>query len=341
MTVRMIESDGFEISERIEMLLSSDTPSSISKSMGLGLLGFAQVFQQNRPDILVVMGDRFEMFAAGLAALPFKIPVAHISGGELSQGAIDDSLRHGLTKLSHLHFTATEEYARRVIQMGEDPERVFACGEPTLDAVGATPAFSAEELKKQFDIDVNQEFLLVTFHPTTLEHEQAEWQIDQLLAALEDTSLEVVFTMPNADTAGRIIATKIRNWVSSQRGRIVDNLGASAYHSVMARAVALVGNSSSGIIEAASFGTPVVNVGTRQQGRIRSLNVIDVGCVREEILSGIRKARSREFQDTLAFLTNPYASKDRSATSTIVKVLKTIELGDSLVRKKFYDLPGQ
>jgi UDP-N-acetylglucosamine 2-epimerase (non-hydrolysing)/GDP/UDP-N,N'-diacetylbacillosamine 2-epimerase (hydrolysing) len=337
LTVRSIEGDGFEISERVEMLLSADSPASIAKSMGIGLLGFGQVFDRNRPDILVVMGDRFEMLAAGLAALPFKIPLAHISGGELSEGAIDDSLRHSLTKLSHLHFTATEEYARRVIQMGEDPKRVFACGEPTLDFVTDTPKFTSDELKRKFDVDVERQFLLVTFHSTTLEYEQTERQIDQLLFALEDAALPVICTMPNADTAGRIIGARLRDWITPQRGKLVENLETSAYHSIMARAVALVGNSSSGIIEAASFRTPVVNVGTRQQGRLRPQNVVDVSCVREEILAGIKKVKTDEFRDSLQSLMNPYASKNRSATSSIVQVLKRVELGDVLIRKRFYD----
>jgi UDP-hydrolysing UDP-N-acetyl-D-glucosamine 2-epimerase len=307
--------------------------------MGIGLLGFSTVFEKNRPDILVVMGDRFEMLAAGLAALPFKIPLAHISGGELSEGAIDDSLRHSLTKLSHLHFTATEEYARRVIQMGEHPKRVFACGEPTLDFVSDIPAITSKELKDEFNVDVEQSFLLVTFHSTTLEYEHTERHIDQLLLALEDVGLPVICTMPNADTAGRTIGAKLRNWITPQRGMLVENLGPSAYQSIMSRAVALVGNSSSGIIEAASFKTPVVNVGTRQQGRLKCQNVVDVNCTRAEIVAGIKLVNSEQFRNSLRSLINPYANKDRSATATIVKILKETELGDSLIRKKFYNLP--
>ena len=218
MTVRFIEEDGFEITERVEILLSSDSPEGIAKSMGLGLIGFGQAFSRNRPDILVAYGDRFEMLAATLAALPFKIPVAHFGGGDLTQGAIDDALRHSMTKLSHLHFVSTEAYARRVIQLGEDPERVFVSGEPALDEILSAPQLAPEELKQRFGIHVEQPFLLVTFHPVTLEYEQAARQAEELLAALDEAQLPVIFTMPNADTAGRIIGTKMQQWVELHRG---------------------------------------------------------------------------------------------------------------------------
>ncbi len=340
LTVRFIENDGIEISERVEMLLSSDTPEAIAKSIGLGLIGFGQAFSGYKPDILVVLGDRYEMLAAALAALPFKIPVAHLSGGELTQGAIDDALRHCITKLSHLHFTATEAYAHRVIQLGEDPNRVFVSGEPTLDHVLTVPQLTSKELHDRFGINVERPFLLVTFHPVTLEYEQVEWQIDELLAALDQVRLFVIFTMPNADTAGRIIRTRIRQWVESHFGRseTVDNFGAEAYHSVLRRAVAVVGNSSSGIIEAPSFKIPAVNIGIRQAGRIRAANVIDVGHHRADILAAIQKAASSEFRESLESLTNPYASKTNSAVLTIKSALKSVELGNALLQKKFYDL---
>lgn len=340
LTVRFIENDGVEISERVEMLLSSDTPEAIAKSIGLGLIGFGQAFGRYKPDILVVLGDRYEMLAAALAALPFKIPVAHLSGGELTQGAIDDALRHCITKLSHLHFTATGAYAHRVIQLGEDPNRVFVSGEPALDYVLTTPQLTPKELHDRFGIDVERPFLLVTFHPVTLEYEQVEWQIDELLAALDQVRLFVIFTMPNADTAGRIIRTRIRQWVESHsgRGETVDNFGPEAYHSVLRRAVAVVGNSSSGIIEAPSFKIPAVNIGIRQAGRIRAANVIDVGHHRPDVLAAIQKAASSEFRESLESLTNPYASKTNSAVSTITSALKSVELDNALLQKKFYDL---
>ena len=341
MTVGVIENDGFEIAERIEIMLSSDTPEGIAKSMGVALIGFGQAFTRNCPDILVVLGDRYEMLSAALAALPFKIPVAHIGGGDLTQGAIDDALRHSMTKLSHLHFVSTEASARRVIQLGEDPSRVIVTGEPALDEILSAPLLSPEELKLGFelDIDIDQPFLLVTFHPATLEYEQAESQVDELLAALDEAQLPVIFTMPNADTAGRVIAARMQHWIELHPGKsaMVENFGPDAYHSVLRRAVAVVGNSSSGLIEAPSFKVPTVNIGIRQAGRTRAASVIDVSCERGEILAAIRKAASGEFRSSLESVVNPYASATNSAVATIADTLKRVPLGDSLVQKKFRD----
>lgn len=340
LTVRFVENDGLEIVERIEVLISSDTPEAVAKSMGLGLIGFSQAFSKYRPDILVVLGDRYEMLAAALAALPFKIPLAHLGGGELTQGAIDDALRHSITKLSHLHFTSTEDYARRVIQLGEDPSRVFVSGEPALDHILTAPQLTPKELHRRFGVNVERPFLLVTFHSVTLEYDQVEWQIDELLAALDDARIPVIFTMPNADTAGRIIATRMKQWVQAHpgMGEMVDNFGAEAYHSVLRRAVAVVGNSSSGLIEAPSFKVPAVNIGARQGGRIRATSVIDVGHHRTEILAAIQKAASSEFGQALQSAENPHASKTNSAVSTITSVLKQVDFGDPLLQKKFYDV---
>lgn len=337
LTVRAIEQDGFPIEERVEMLLSSDTPGGIAKSTGLGVIGFAQTFNRFLPDILVVLGDRYEMLAAALAALPFKLPVAHLSGGELTEGAIDDSLRHCITKLSHLHFTSTEEYAHRVIQLGEDPSRVFATGEPLLDEISLNTRLSPSELQERFGINVERPFLIVTFHPVTLEYEQTEWQVGELLEALQAITLPVVFTGANADTSNKVIATKVRQWVKDNPGVLVENFGIKAYHSVLSYAAAVVGNSSSGIIEAPSFELPTVNIGTRQHRRVRARNVIDVGYDRSQIVVGIKKAISKDFRASLDSLINPYASTTRSACSTILSVLKSIDLGDNLIRKRFYD----
>ena len=339
LTVRVFEEDGFEISERIEALLSSDTPEGIAKSIGVGLIGFGQAFARSRPDILVVLGDRYEMFAAALAALPFKIPVAHIGGGDVTQGAIDDALRHSITKLSHVHFVSTEAYARRVIQLGENPDRIIVSGEPALDEILSAPRLGPEELKHRFGIDVERPFLLVTFHPVTLEYEQAEAQAEELLAALDEAGFPLIFTVPNADTAGRILRARMQRWVElhANKSALVENLGPVGYHSVLRQAVAVVGNSSSGILEAPSFKVPTVNVGNRQTGRIRAASVIDVACERREILDAIRKAASEEFRNSLASLVNPYANPTNSAVATITSALKRVELGDSLVQKRFRD----
>jgi UDP-N-acetylglucosamine 2-epimerase (non-hydrolysing)/GDP/UDP-N,N'-diacetylbacillosamine 2-epimerase (hydrolysing) len=338
LTVETIEADGFEISERVEMLLSSDTPEGIAKSMGLGIIGFSQAYAHFRPDILVVLGDRFEMHAAALAALPFKVPVAHIHGGEITQGAIDDALRHSMTKLSHLHFVSTQEYARRVIQLGEEPWRVIVSGAPSLDNVRAIRLFTRAELAARFDLHLDETpFLLVTFHPVTLEYEQTEWQVTELLAALEACGLPVVFTMPNADTSGRTIARMIEEFVATHSSaQAVDNLGTQGYFSMMAVAAAMVGNSSSGIIEAASFELPVVNVGSRQRGRVRGANIIDVDYEQTSVLEGLGKALGPQFRAKLRGIHNPYDSG--GAAEKIVEVLKQVQLDDRIVTKCFHDL---
>lgn len=336
LTVKAIEDDGFEIGERVEMLLSSDTPEGIAKSMGLGTVGFAQIYARFRPDILVVLGDRFEMYAAAIAALPFKIPVAHIHGGELTQGAIDDALRHSMTKLSHLHFVSTDVYAKRVIQLGEEAWRVVTCGALSLDNLCTTRLLSREEFADRFGITLPEKFLLITYHPVTLEYEQTERQIRELLAALDAVGLPVLFTMPNADTGGRVIRRLIKEFLANHpESRKIESLGTQGYLSAMALATVMVGNSSSGIIEAASFNLPVVNVGTRQQGRMRGKNVIDVGCTRAEILAGIRKAVSAAFLASLADLTNLYGNG--GAAGRIADKLKNVALDDKLLVKRFYE----
>ena len=337
LTVKAIEADGFEIVERVEMLLSSDTPESIAKSMGLGTIGFAQVYGRFRPDILVVVGDRFEMHAAALAALPYKIPVAHIHGGELTLGAIDDALRHSITKLSHLHFVSTREYARRVAQMGEEPWRIMVSGAPSLDNLDSIQMLPREELEARYGLHLHRPPLLVTFHPVTLEYEQVEWQAGELLAALDEYDIPIVFTMPNADTNGRLIYRMMADYVQTRPSSyLVDNLGTEGYFSLMAVAAAMVGNSSSGIIESLSVKLPVVNIGIRQAGRVKGANVIDVGYTRAEILGGIRKAIRPDFRQELREVENPYGCGQ--ASDKIIERLKTVPLDDRLATKRFHDL---
>lgn len=339
-TVQTIEADGFEVADRVEMLLPSDTPDAIAKSMGIGVTGFAESFSRARPDILVLLGDRFEMHAAALAALPFTIPVAHIHGGELTRGAIDDALRHSLTKLSHVHFVATEEYARRVIQLGEEPWRVLMTGAIGLDNLRSTPLLERGELEAVVGLSLDEPTLLVTFHPVTLEFENAAWQVGELLSALDTLGLPVVFTAPNADTSGRSVRSLVEAFVqSSERSVLVENLGTQAYFSMLSVAAAMVGNSSSGIIEAPSFELPVVNIGTRQEGRVRAANVIDVGYPRDEIREGVGRALDPSFRRSLAGLVNPYGAG--GAAELIVERLASIELDGTLVAKRFHDLGGR
>jgi UDP-N-acetylglucosamine 2-epimerase (non-hydrolysing)/GDP/UDP-N,N'-diacetylbacillosamine 2-epimerase (hydrolysing) len=275
-----------------------------------------------------------------VAALPFRVPVAHIHGGEETEGAIDDALRHSMTKLSHLHFVALEAYARRVMQLGEEPWRITVCGALSLDNLSSMQLFSPAELESQYGICLDPPPLLVTFHPVTLEHERTEWQITELLAALEETGLPVVFTLPNADTGNHTIRERIAAFTrASSNAWSLDNLGSRGYFSLMRAAAAMVGNSSSGIIEAPSLGLPVVNIGTRQTGRVRAANVIDTGYSRAEIEESIRRALAPDFRAGLSGLQNPYG--DGKAAEGVLERLKSTPLGPSLLVKRFYDSPGQ
>ena len=277
------------------------------------------------------------MHPAALAALPFKIPIAHIHGGELTQGAIDDALRHSITKLAHFHFVATKEYARRVIQLGEEPWRVTVSGAPSLDNLNDIQLLSVDELETQYGLDLQQPPLLVTFHPVTLEYEQTQWQISELLKALSEFDLPIIFTLPNADTNGRIIIQAIETFVRNcPSAWIFENLGTVSYFSLMNVAAAMVGNSSSGIIEAASFKLPVVNIGTRQKGRFRNENVIDTDYDCIKISQAIDRSLSLPFRDCLTKLQNLYGVGD--AANSIVNKLKEIPLTDKLITKQFYDL---
>ena len=337
MTVDAIEEDGFPVDERVEMLLSSDTPEGIAKSVGLGTIGFAQVYSRNRPDILLVLGDRFEMLAAAAASLPFKIPVAHIHGGESTEGAIDESIRHSITKMSHLHFASTDVYARRIVQMGEEPWRVTVSGSPTLDNIDELRLLSRQELEVRIGLDLSSPTLLVTYHPVTLEYEQTETQMTELLSALDQIAMPVVLTYPNADTGNQTIIRLAEDFMRrNAHARMVVNLGPDAYFSLMEHASAMVGNSSSGIIEAASFKLPVVNLGNRQAGRIRPRNVIDVDCRREAIVEGVRQATSPGFRESLSDLVNPHG--DGHAAERIVETLKTVPLDGRLVVKRFHEI---
>jgi len=336
-TVHDIERDGFPITARVEMLLSSDTPQAISKAIGIGVLGFAQALEHNRPDMLVLLGDRFDMFAAAVAAVPFGLPLVHIHGGEITEAAIDDVLRHAMTKMSHLHFPTTLAYANRLIQMGEEPWRITVAGAPALDNLEeANPGENEVAAAVHLDAEALAQALLVTYHPVTLESGDAALQIGNLLDALRSTGRTVIFTFPNADTGGRALVHRIRDFSNTYpHARVVANLGRTLYFGLMRRVAAMAGNSSSGVIEAASFELPVVNVGNRQRGRLRSCNVIDCGYGREDITRALERALSPEFRHSLRGLVNPYG--DGHAAERIVQVLKQATLGEALLKKLFCD----
>jgi UDP-hydrolysing UDP-N-acetyl-D-glucosamine 2-epimerase len=336
-TVEIIEAESGLDYVAIESLLSTDTPAGVVKSIAVGLSGFADAFGRFRPDLLVVLGDRFDMYAAAVAALPFLIPVAHVHGGEITEGAIDDALRHSMTKLSHLHFCSTTAYARRVRQLGEEQWRICVSGAPGLDDVRGLASTRREDLEAHIGRALAQPFVLVTYHPVTLEPDAAGYQVRDLLGALADLNLPALITMPNADTNNKAIRTEILEWVREHPDSIAcENLGSARYFAAMREALLMVGNSSSGIIEAASFHLPVVNVGTRQAGRLQPANVVSCGSGRSAVKKAIRHALSPVFRRRCRSLKNPYFRP--GAGRRIAQVLAGIPLDERLMRKKFVDL---
>jgi UDP-hydrolysing UDP-N-acetyl-D-glucosamine 2-epimerase len=335
-TIETIENDGFPIGDQIEMLISSDSPEAISKSMGLGTIGFAQSYARYKPDILLVLGDRFEMHAAAVAALPFNIPIAHVHGGESTEGLIDESIRHSLTKMSHLHFASTQKYANRIIQMGEESWRVKVSGAPSLDNLHDMTLLPKDILEKELGFPLPQQVLLITCHPVTLEYENTEHQIQNLLQAIEAVNIPAIFTYPNSDTSGRQIISHIDQFVLQHPNHhVVANLGTQRYFSLMQHVTAMVGNSSSGIIEAASFKLPVVNIGNRQKGRVHAHNVIQVSEESPAIIEAIQKATSSAFIHSLENLLNPYG--DGRASDLIVNTLHKTTPNQTLLMKHFND----
>ena len=338
LTYRQIEDDGFRIDKKIEMLLSSDTPVGISKSMGLGIIGFAEAYDELRPDIVVLLGDRFETFCAAGAACVSRIPIGHIHGGETTEGAFDEAIRHSITKMSHLHFTATEEYRRRVIQLGENPVRVFNVGGLGIDNIKKLKLMSREEFEDSINFKLGPKNLMITFHPVTLEHATAGEQFQNLLDALDELEdTKIIFTKPNADTEGRLITQMIDNYIlkSSHEAIAFVSLGQLRYLSALQCVDGMVGNSSSGLAEAPTFKIGTINIGDRQRGRIKADSVIDCDPSKESILIAIRKLYSKEFKDKLKNVKNPYG--EGGATEKIKKTLKETDLTD-ILKKQFYDI---
>jgi GDP/UDP-N,N'-diacetylbacillosamine 2-epimerase (hydrolysing) len=339
LTYREIEEDGHHIDARVELLMSSDSPTGVSKSIGVGLIGFADVFERLRPDVVVVLGDRFEILAAASAAVIARIPIAHLHGGETTEGAYDDAIRHAVTKMSSLHFVAAEPYRNRVIQLGEDPSRVHLVGGLGVDAIRRVKLLDRGELEQAMDFKFGSRNLLVTFHPATLEEEPVEQQIDELLQALaelKDTKL--IFTLPNADNGGRAIASRIGAFAKSHsNSRAYASLGQERYLSCLRQVDVVIGNSSSGLTEAPSMGVVTVNLGKRQDGRLRAASVIDCELKRDNILLAIAKSYSQSFRRTLATVVNPYG--DGGASERIVQILESVNLR-GVDRKVFYDLPA-
>ncbi len=339
LTYREIEKDGFHIHKKLEVLLSSDTPVGISKSMGLAHIVLAEAYEELKPDLVVLLGDRFETLCAAAAACVARIPVAHIAGGETTQGAFDEAFRHGITKMSHLHFTSTEEYRRRVVQLGESPDRVFNVGALGVENIKRLSLLSREELAKEIGFQMGERCLLVTFHPVTLEKASAGAQFQALLDALDGMSdARVVFTKANADTDGRIINQMIDGYAAANPERTVafTSMGRLRYLSAMKYAAAVVGNSSSGIVETPSFRIPTINIGDRQKGRMQAASVINCGPEKDGILAALEKAFSPEFQRLVKDVTSPYEKDDPAGN--IKEVIKKFDL-TGILKKEFHDLP--
>ena len=336
LTVNAIEADGYHVDRKVEMLLSSDTAVGITKSMGLGMIGFADALAELKPDLMLVLGDRYEIFAAASAAMIARVPIAHLHGGETTQGAFDESIRHSITKMSHLHFVAAEEYRQRVIQLGEQPEHVFKVGGLGIDSIHRLQLLSRDELQEALDFRFLQRNLLVTFHPVTLECNTGTEQMKELLAALSELSdTGLIFTMPNADTEGRALFRQIQEFCEKHpQAKAYTSLGQLRYLSCMRHVDAVAGNSSSGLLEAPSFNLGTINIGDRQKGRLKAASVVDCDPLSKTISNAIKHIFSPQFQDNLLTVANPYGNG--GASKAIVKILESCSLND-ILKKRFND----
>ena len=336
-TYREIEADGFSIDRKVEIISSADNEVGIARSMGVALQGIADALDQLAPDLVVVLGDRYEIFSAVAAALVARIPVAHLHGGELTEGAFDDALRHSITKMSHLHFVAAQEYYNRVVQLGEDPGRVFLVGGMGVDSIKRLTLLGREQLEDAIDFRFGERNLLVTFHPATLEQQSASEQLRELLDALDDIpETHLIFTLPNSDTGWRELVVMIKDYVASRPTACLhSSLGQLRYLSCVAQVDGVVGNSSSGLTEVPSFNTGTVNIGSRQEGRLQAASVINCEPNRRAIGEAIQHLYSEEFQVILSGLENPYG--DGGASERIVEIIKEFPL-QGLTKKTFHDL---
>ena len=340
LTYKNIESDGFKIDEKVEVLLSSDTSVGISKSMGLALISFSESYQRLNPDLIIILGDRYETFSATAAASVANIPVAHLHGGELTEGAFDDSFRHSMTKMSYLHFTSTEEYRERVIQLGEDPERVFNVGALGVENILNLDLLSQDELEKELNISLSKKYLLIVFHAVTLENKTAKNNFKELLEAIDkyDEDISKVFIKGNSDTEGRIINQMIDNYVNAKDNSYsFTSLSIENYLSLLKNCFAMLGNSSSGVLEAPSLNTPSINIGDRQKGRIKADSVFNCENNESDILSTLKEVDDFYLNDKFKNLNNPYEKENTSGE--IIKVIEDYLLSNKIdLKKSFYDI---
>lgn len=340
LTYKEIEKDGLTIDKKVDMLLSGDSPTATVKSLGLGVIGFADAYSDLQPDLLVVLGDRYEILGAVEAALIFRIPVAHISGGDITEGAYDDAIRHSITKMSHLHFSTTDVYRNRVIQLGEQPEHVWNTGNISLDNIKQLQLLSKDDFEKSINCQLSKHNVLVTFHPATLENQTAEEQCKALLQALDELKdTKIIFTMPNSDSNGRIIIKMIEAYVNQHHDSSIafTSLGYLRYLSALQYMDTVVGNSSSGIVEVPSFHIPTVNIGDRQKGRLQAESIINCAPIYPKIRTALIQAFSTEFRAKTAQCANPY--EQPNTIDHIFHIIKDYPLKE-LIHKQFYDFPS-
>lgn len=337
LTYKEIEKEFF-INKKIEMLLSSDTPVGISKSMGLAQISFTEAYDEMKPDLLILLGDRYEIFSAATAAMIARIPIAHLHGGETTEGAFDESIRHSISKMSHLHFTAADEYRNRVIQLGEHPERVYNVGGMGIENIKKLKLLEKEAFEEHIDFRLAEKNLLVTFHPVTLENSTVAYQFQELLDVLDSLhDTHIIFTKANSDTDGRIINQMIDNYVTKNKDKSIafTSLGQLRYLSSLQFMDAVVGNSSSGLLEAPSFKIGTINIGDRQKGRIKAYSVLDCEPKKNAIRKAFDKLYSQEFQESLQNVKNPYG--DGCASKLIIDVIKKVDLSN-ILKKSFYNI---
>lgn len=333
-TIKEIRKDGFAIDDEIDMIISSNKKSALIKSMGIEMIQMAQSFDRLKPDMLLILGDRYETFIAATCAMMMNIPIAHMNGGESTEGAIDEQIRHAITKMAHIHFPGAEYYKERIIKMGEEAWRVFNVGQAGVENIKRLELYSKIAIENELNIEFNKRIFLITYHPVTLESENVETQIDNLINALKDFDAKFIFTYPNADFGSKTVIDKINGFVKENKNAYVfSSLGQKRYLSLLNYADIMIGNSSSGIIESAVFRLPVVNIGNRQKGRLRNKNIIDTEYTKKEIVDGINKSLFDEkFKSELDEIENFYG--DGTTSSQIIKVLETIDIDKKLLEKK-------
>lgn len=335
-TYKEIEQDGYINNYKINIGIDNDLPEDISKSTASAINGFSEAYKNINPDLVIILGDRYELLGAAISAMFYKIPIAHIHGGELTYGAIDDLIRHSLTKMSHIHFVATEEYKKRVIQLGENPKYVYNVGGLGVDAIQNIQLLNKNQIEFELGIPISEKLFIITYHPVTIENNE-EYEVAQLLKAISDFSeYQIIFTMPNADQNNKVITKLIKEYIKNRKNSyLFSSLGQLKYLSCVALSNVVIGNSSSGILEVPSFKIPTVNIGSRQSGRVKSASIIDCKAEYTSIFNSIKKALSSDFKKDIKKMKNLYEKKDTS--NSIYKILKNVALKE-IIQKKFQDL---